>query len=357
MPLRRLDDLRLPAQLGRYRLVERLGRGSFGIVYRGEVVGPVGFTEQVALKVAEPTVAAAEPERVLAMADEASLLRHVRHPGIVALRGFESLEHPELGALPALVLEYVDGTTLAKMWGVSRMQGRPIELAALLDIADQLLDALEHAHSATDSSGRALNLVHRDLKPENLMIDLRGRLRLLDFGIAWAVEKRVQTATGLTKGTPPWMSPEQITGQPLDRRSDLFVVGMLLFELLSSAQYVERQRMPRALVPLLRAIVSTEFATRRSALLAGLARNHGLHGKAADGLADLLAGLLALQPRDRPASAGLARLKLHGLSARLDWRPGSGANALVTRARAVRELDRPDIDATAGTTDSVKTID
>ena len=357
MPLARLDDLRLPTTLGRYRLIERLGRGSFGLVYRGEVAGPVGYTDQVALKVAEPLVAQAEPDRVLAMADEASLLRHIRHPNIVEFRGFESLEHPELGSLAALVLEFVEGTTLSKLWGVARMQGAPIELAALLDIADQLLDALDHAHGALDAAGRPMHLVHRDLKPDNLMIDLRGRVRLLDFGIAWAAEKRVKTAAGLTKGTPPWMSPEQITGKPLDGRSDLFVTGMLIYELLSSAQYVERLRIPRAIVPLLRAIVSTRFPQRRAALMAGLARNHSLSGRGADGLAVFLEGLLAAEPGDRPATAGRARLQLRGLAGHLGWTPGHGAPILAERVRRVRDLDRPDIDLTMGTTDNVPTID
>ena len=337
--------------------MERIGRGSFGVVYRGEVAGPVGFSEEVALKVAEPGLGAAETDRILAMADEASLLRHIRHPNIVELRGFEALTHPDLGEVAALVLEFVEGTTLAKMWGVSRIEGRPIELAALLDVADQLLAALDHAHAATDSSGRPLDLVHRDLKPENVMIDGRGRLRLLDFGIAWAIEKRVQTAAGLTKGTPPWMSPEQITGKPVDRRSDLFVVGMLLFELLSSAQYVERPHIPKALVPLLRSIVNTEFASRRTAFLAGLARNHGLHGRAAEGLSALLESLLARNPADRPGTAGLAQLQLHGLSGHLGWTPRQGSKALAARVERVRELDRPDIDLTQQTTDGVPTID
>ncbi len=353
----RLDSLRLPVTLGRYRLVERLGRGSFGLVYRGEVVGPAGFSEQVALKVAEPGLAAAEPDRLLAMADEASVLRRVRHPNIVELRGFESLDHPHLGSLAALVLEFVEGTTLAKLWGVSRIQGRSLELAGLLDMADQLLDALDHAHAARDAAGEPMGLVHRDLKPENLMIDLHGRLRLLDFGIAWAVEKRVQTAVGLTKGTPPWMSPEQITGQAVDRRSDLFVVGMLLFELLSSQQYVVRPLTPRALVPLLRSIVTTEFATRRSALMAGLARDHALHGAAANGLASVLQGLLEPSVAQRTSTAGHARLQLRGLAGHLGWTPGQGARPLAERVAQVRDLDRPDIDLTQGTTESVPTID
>jgi serine/threonine protein kinase len=352
-----LDTLRLPATLGRYRLVERIGRGGFGLVYRGEVVGPAGYTDLVALKVAEPELAAAEPERLHAMADEASVLRRVRHPNIVALRGFESLTHPTFGTLAALVLEFVEGTTLGKLWGVAKVQGRPLELPGLLDIADQLLDALDHAHGVKDASGRPMSLVHRDLKPDNLMVDLHGRLRLLDFGIAWSAEKRVQTAVGLTKGTPPWMSPEQITGQSVDRRSDLFVVGMLLFELLSSAQYVERARIPRALVPLLRSIVSTDFDSRRSAFMAGLARDHGVHGKAAEGLADLLQGLLKPSAADRTATAGLARLKLRGLAGHLRWRPGQGGPVLAKRVAHVQELDRPDIDMTAGTTDNVPTIE
>ena len=295
----------LPRELGRYRLLELIGKGGMGSVYRAQQLGPLDFQPIVAVKLVEPRLARANPDLVLSLADEARLLSHVRHPNIVGVTTFEQIEDPELGTVHALVLEYVAGCALEELLRPGGGPARALPLEAIRCVLEDSLSALDHAHEATDSSGRPLGLVHRDLKPQNIMVDERGSLRLLDFGIAWAVDKLVQTGMNMTKGTPPYMSPEQLYGQPLDGRSDLFVLGTIAFEMLTGACYVRRPTTQGDLVRVVQELAAARYEPSTvEAELAGRA----------DGLAPWLGRLLASAPADRFPTAAQALAALRGLS-------------------------------------------
>ncbi|MCO4771783.1 MAG: serine/threonine protein kinase [Deltaproteobacteria bacterium] len=307
-----MKELTLPRQLGPYRLVRLLGRGGFGSVYEAEKSGPMGFVDRVALKLVDPKVARETPMILDALADEASILSRLRHPNIVDLRGFESFDTPDLGRLHGLVLEFVDGLTLFDLV----KGGRRLSFEEVLYLFSELLDGLSDAHEARSPSGKLLGLVHRDLKPANLMIDAAGKIRILDFGIAFAADRRAKTAIGMTKGSPPFMSPEQVQGRPLDRRSDLYVVGVNLFDLVSESRWVP---LPTSMQELARAafsIATTKFSDRAAQLREDLLNPDGLalDEGTADQLVALLSTLLALDPADRPADAGTAMDALEALA-------------------------------------------
>ncbi len=330
--------LTLPYSLGNYRLVRLLGQGGFGFVYEAEVSGPLGFVDRVAIKLVHPRVARETPQVLDALADEASLLSRLRHPNIVQLRGFESIDTVEFGRLHMLVLEYVAGLTLFDL--VEGHIGWPaLSLEEILYLFSEVLDGLSDVHEARNEAGRLLGLVHRDLKPQNLMVDSEGHCRILDFGIAWASDRRAKTAIGLTKGSPPFMSPEQVGGEPLDRRSDLYVVGVNLFDLLCRERWVPLPGTVREMASAAYRIATARFDTRREELRAGLVDpdGFGLGARVADRLVALVGSLLQLEPDDRPATAGDVMESLEELAthAFLD----EGRRRLAERVRVVLESE------------------
>jgi TonB family protein len=200
-----------PATIGRYQVLDRIGRGAMGTVYRGH--DPyIGRT--VAIKVLH----AFDEDLRARFLQEMRSLGTLHHPNIVTI--FDCGEHAER---PFIVMEYVAGVTLAS----TIEPARPLALARALHIVGQLCTALDYAHER--------GIVHRDVKPANLMLDGSGGLKVVDFGIA-RVSIDAATQTGTVIGTPSYMAPEQIVGATIDRRTDIFAVGLVLYELLGSRQ-------------------------------------------------------------------------------------------------------------------------
>lgn len=334
-----MDPRPLPWQLGRYRLLDHLGTGAFGTVFRAEVKGPLGFSEQVAVKLVHPSLAEAQPELLLALADEARILSQLRHPNIVQLRSFERVED-DGAEYVALALEYVRGTTLDSVLAVVEHMGKVLPLAALLSILDDTLAGLGHAHRATSPDGEPLRLVHRDLKPPNLMVDEDGSIRILDFGIAWARERLVHTVVGTVKGTVPWMSPEQVRGDHLDGRSDLHVLGTIGYRMLAGSWWVAPPRAPQDIPGVMRAILDTTWADRLPALRHRLVRGGPYAMKRSERrqLEALLKACLAPCPEDRTPDAESIRKELCTLAG---WAPEEGRRVLGTICLGVLQGARP----------------
>ena len=334
-----MDQTPLPWQLGRYRLLDHLGTGAFGTVFRAEVQGPLGFSEQLAVKLVHPSLAEAQPELLLALADEASLLSNLRHPNIVQIRSFERVED-DAGEYLVLALEYVRGATLDGVLGVVDHMGRTLPLGGILSILDDTLAGLGHAHAATGPQGEPLKLVHRDLKPPNLMIDEEGSVRILDFGIAWAKERLVRTVVGTVKGTPPWMSPEQVRGDPLDGRSDLHVLGTMAFRMLSGSWWVAPPSGPQEIPDAMQALLDTTWAQRLPDLRRQTVRGGPYAMKRSERrrLEGLLESWLAPDPEDRPADAETIRSELQQLSG---WAPGEARPVLGTICRGIVRGEKP----------------
>jgi serine/threonine protein kinase len=169
-----------------------------------------------------------EPEVAAMFRDEARIMTRLAHPNVVQV-----LDCGEADDRPYLVLEYLDGDHLGVLAREARRQDRPLAISLLTRIFIQVANALDYIHNAGDTAGRPLGLVHRDISPQNVFVTYDGRIKILDFGIALAVDRSAATRTGMLKGKLRYMSPEQIQALPVDGRSDLFSAGVVLWELLS----------------------------------------------------------------------------------------------------------------------------
>jgi eukaryotic-like serine/threonine-protein kinase len=205
-------------RIGGYEIRSLLGVGGMGEVYRAH---DPKLGRGVAIKVL-PAAFASDGERLARFQREARVLASLNHPHIGSIHGFE-----DASGVPALVLELVEGDTLAE-----RLEKGPIPVSEALHLAMQMANALETAHEH--------DIVHRDLKPANIKITPQGTVKVLDFGLAKAVQRAespLQTSglshEGLVVGTPAYMSPEQARGQPVDRRADIWAFGCVLYEMLT----------------------------------------------------------------------------------------------------------------------------
>ncbi|MFI9050384.1 protein kinase [Streptomyces sp. NPDC053427] len=201
----------------RYELVEQLGHGGMGTVYRA-------IDHRLRRTVAVKTLSAElalQPEFLTRFQREAHAAAALNHPGVATVHDVGE-DDGGGGTEPYLVMEYVAGRTLSRVLGDGAL---PVAQAA--DIAGQVLEALEHSHRHA--------IVHRDIKPANVMLTATGRVKVVDFGIAKALSEVATrlTGTGVAVGTPAYLAPEQINGHETDHRTDLYAVGCLLYELLT----------------------------------------------------------------------------------------------------------------------------
>ena len=218
--------------LGRHRLIERIAAGGMAEVFLARQEGPEGFRRSVAVKVVHPDQD--DPDLLRALIDEARLSAQLSHPNVVQV-----IELGELDDSFYLVMEFLDGWPVDQLLKLARQAGEGAPLDAVVDLGQQLLDALGYAHHARDDRGQAMEVVHRDIKPSNLIVDGRGLLKVVDFGIARAASIERRTATGMGKGTPAYMAPEQLYGEETGPGADLYAVGVLLFELATGQRLFE----------------------------------------------------------------------------------------------------------------------
>ena len=212
--------------LGPYVLGERLGLGGMAEVFVATRPGPHGFAKKFAVKRILPELA--RDARFVAMfCDEARICATLSHPNIV-----EVVDFGESAGELFMAMEYVDGTSLARLLRVVASSGRRFPISVALFITQEILRGLEFAHGATDEQGRPLGLVHRDVSPGNVLIGRAGEVKLGDFGILLSSFVDRRTYPGELKGKVGYMSPEQVMGLDVDARSDLFTLGIVLCEML-----------------------------------------------------------------------------------------------------------------------------
>jgi serine/threonine protein kinase len=213
--------------LGRYRVVRTLARGGMGVVYLGRVEGAAGFAKPVVIKaVLGAFRAAGESEQLFAR--EARIVANLQHPNIVAVIDFGKVEHSHV-----MVLEYVHGYHLGQWFRyITQARGRmPVRHA--LHAVLQVLEALAFAHGVTRSDGKTLGIVHRDVSPANVLIDVRGQVKLSDFGIARSADDEFKTQEGLFRGTLPYSPAEALEGASASPAFDQYSAAVVLYHLLS----------------------------------------------------------------------------------------------------------------------------
>ncbi len=241
---------------GRYVLHEKLGGGAMADVYRAYMTGPMGFRKEVALKRIRPDIGDDEhlSNLLRALTNEARLGAYLDHRNIV-----EVLDFGQVDGLFYIAMEYVRGPTLSQLLRRVDEDG-PFPPGIVCAIAEQIAEGLHEAHAAVDDAGQPLRLVHRDLKPANVMIDHRGTVKIVDFGIARASTNLSRTATGTTKGTPTYMSPEQVLGQDIDGRSDLFSLGALVVAMIDGRDAFDAEQIYEVLDRIARVRVDEPLA-------------------------------------------------------------------------------------------------
>ena len=216
-----------PRVVGRYALYGEFAHGGMATVHLGRLLGPVGFARTVAIKRLHPQYAK-DPDFVSMFVDEARLAARIRHPNVVS-----TLDVVVLDGELFLVMDYVQGETLARLLRLQRERREQTPSRIAIAVITQVLAGLHAAHEARNERAEPLGLVHRDMSPQNVMVGVDGVARVLDFGIAKA-EGRVQTTReGQLKGKLSYVAPEQLKGDPVDRRTDVYASSVTLWEVLT----------------------------------------------------------------------------------------------------------------------------
>ena len=213
--------------LGRYALYGEIAAGGMATVHLARLLGSVGFARTVAIKRLHPHLAK-DPDFVAMFLEEARLAARVRHPNVVATLDVVS-EDNEL----FLVMEYVAGESLSRLVRKSREAGKRVPPRFVVGIMCAALEGLHAAHDATSERGAALGIVHRDISPQNIHVGLDGVARVLDFGIAKATNRVIETRTDQIKGKVAYMPPEQLAKGNIDRRADVYSAAVVLWEALT----------------------------------------------------------------------------------------------------------------------------
>jgi serine/threonine protein kinase len=211
-------------RIGKYQVLRRLAAGGMAELYLARASGVRGFEKLVALKRAHPHLAA-DPEFVEMFIDEARIAATLDHPNVVQV-----LDIGTVGDEYFFVMEYLHGENLRRIMR-SAAKSSWLSLDASLQILVEIAEGLHYAHEHRNLQGVLLGLVHRDLSPSNVLVTMDGSVKIVDFGIAKVEARSRKTTAGVLKGKVGYMSPEQCTGQSVDRRSDVFNLGILAYEL------------------------------------------------------------------------------------------------------------------------------
>ncbi|MFY0583686.1 protein kinase domain-containing protein [Cystobacter fuscus] len=213
-----------------YRLIRKLAVGGMAEVFLAKVVGAEGCDKSVAVKRILPSMAR-DREFVELFLREARLTVCLQHPNVVQVL--------DLGALEGqyyMVMEWVEGENLRALQRGAAARGLLLGLREVCFIVQQIAEGLAYAHGRVDAAGRPLHIIHRDVNPSNVLVSSRGEVKLADFGIAKALNAQSGTQVGVVKGKAGYLAPEQVKGAEVDQRADLFLTGLLLYELLSGRQ-------------------------------------------------------------------------------------------------------------------------
>ena len=221
-------------EFGKYVLVGELGIGVMAEVFLAIQHGLQGFLKVVTLKRVLPHLAS--PDFINMFIDEARLAARLEHPNIV-----KTFEFGEQDGQYYTVMEYLAGEDLGGVMNRAAISKQPVPLNMAAMVLSQLCNGLHFAHELTDTAGRPLGLVHRDVNPSNVILTYGGEVKIIDFGVAKFNKSSNQTQTGTIKGKLAYMSPEQILARGIDRRSDVFSLGVVLWELVAGCRLFARE--------------------------------------------------------------------------------------------------------------------
>jgi eukaryotic-like serine/threonine-protein kinase len=284
-------------RIERYELLGELATGGMATVYLGR---PFGFARMVAIKSMHPQLAKDEGFRTMFL-DEALLTARIRHANVVPTVDVVSASTRLL-----LVMEYVEGVPLSVLLREAQKQNAPIEPRLAVAIVEGVLHGLHAAHELRDETGKQLEVIHRDVSPHNILVGVDGVSRLLDFGVAKATTSRALTQTNEIKGKLAYMSPQQISGEPLDRRADVWAAGVVLWEALTSERLFRERSDAELLRSILEGVIDppsfiSDFPIPREldeVVLKALAKDPARRWPTAEAMAQALADALPPAPRE-----------------------------------------------------------
>ncbi|MBA3395230.1 MAG: protein kinase [Deltaproteobacteria bacterium] len=270
-----------PARLGRYELIGHLATGGMAEIHLARLAGEGGFEKIVVVKRLLPELVAA-PAYVAMFLDEGKLVSRLDHPNICEVH-----ELGKDGAEYYLAMPFLDGVAVHELIARPRDPDRLGQLRIATGVIVQACAGLHHAHELRDADGGPAALVHRDVSPSNLFVTSAGHVKVLDFGIA-KVRGAAETEVGTIKGKQQYMAPEQLLGEPLDRRCDVFALGIVLFELATHQRLFKR---------------ASDYLTARAVLEEPVPRADASDPAVPGALADVIAKALARKREDRYATA------------------------------------------------------
>ncbi len=240
-----------PYDFGQYQLIEKIAQGGMAEIFKGKALDAHGIERPVVIKRILPHIAAS-PEFVDMLIDEAKIAVQLSHGNIAQIYDLGKVADDYF-----IVMEYVEGKTLSQIMKRLRTEGRfmPIPLAAAM--CAEIASGLDYMHRKSDEHGHPLHIVHRDISPQNVILSTGGTVKIIDFGIARAKTRVSTTDSGILKGKFAYMSPEHAEGERLDWRSDIFSLGVILYELLTGQRLFKGKnnaetlrKVKRAKVPL-----------------------------------------------------------------------------------------------------------
>ncbi|MCP3163499.1 serine/threonine protein kinase [Myxococcus qinghaiensis] len=288
---------------GKYELLRKIASGGMGQVFLAREHG-TGFERLVVLKLILPHLA--EDDEFLSMfLDEAGLVARLTHPNLITILDLSQIEGRH-----CLAMEYVQGDDVRRLEKFSRAQNKPMSVGLILRVIADAAAGLHYAHQARDVQGRPMRLVHRDVSPQNILVGFDGGVKVIDFGVAKAATSSANTATGVLKGKYPYMSPEQASGLAIDARSDLFALGVVMWEMLTGKRLFKGD---------------SDLMTLRLVKDCQVPRPSQLNPKLPPGLDEVVLKALAPTPDERYPDCGAFRLALEDYTLNLRL-PSSSAH-------------------------------
>jgi serine/threonine protein kinase len=225
-----VDHIGEGTKFGRYALLQKIGVGGMAEIYRAKTFGAAGFEKEFAIKLILPSLVD-DHEFVEMFINEAKIAVSLYHANVVQVFDLGEIEGQYY-----IAMEYVRGKDLLEVLARCAERNLKIPLNLVLFIAMEMLKGLSFAHRASDPYGEDLNIIHRDVSPSNIMMSYAGDVKVGDFGVAKAAIQRTLTESGTLKGKVGYMSPEQVMGETIDARSDVFAAGVVFFEALSMSR-------------------------------------------------------------------------------------------------------------------------
>jgi serine/threonine-protein kinase len=318
---------------GRYELLRKIAAGGMGQVLLARK-GAEGFEKLVVIKRILPHLV--EDEEFFTMfIDEAKITMRLDHPNIARINEF-GVEN----GVHFIEMEYVQGEDVRRLDKRARLANTPVPLGVILRVIADAAAGLDFAHKAKDSKGVPLNLVHRDVSPQNILVGFDGSVKLIDFGVAKAAGRAQHTATGILKGKFPYMSPEQADGLDMDGRSDVFALGIVLWELLTGKRLFKGEN---------------DLMTQRLVKACQVPPPSQVEPSLPPALDAVVLKSLAKEPKDRYADAAAFRMALEDFAFK-NAIPASNAHLVefmqaLYAERIAKEADPRSLEEDSGLTD------